>query len=351
MKEDSSNIRTLWTFFDYTVTNHRKYINTASTLQIYWNVWALLRRENVDLSIPGFIKDKMTGLALIILLAGRERPYMVLEVQPDKTKRYRGRKKQNPTLGIPEVPSEPCLLLCPKTLFLGLLLRKSAFLHLHITSAEQLYALRVPPDAGSLPLCPCDPEAFLFDISARTLNAWLKRLGELVGFDLSITLYWLRRGAGEAVNSSYRYAPDYFPKDFSAVWRGRKPQDDIIRMASGQGRSINLRRPIDLNEAQEADADSQPDVQRCKAQWQQAKQKMLIVYGTMSNGKGIPLFEEAMKKRNTYHTARQAARRAMKEAIRVKFNKEQPVEDIIRQVHGLSLDSSNKREAAPVPPA
>ncbi|KAF9882992.1 hypothetical protein FE257_004348 [Aspergillus nanangensis] len=201
-------------------------------------------------------------LALIILLAG------MTGHQPDAL---------FPTLGIPEVPSEPCLLLYPKTLFLGLLLRKSAFLHLYITSAEQLYTLRVPPDAGSLPLCPCDPEAFLFDISARTLNAWLKRLGELTGFDLPITSYWLRRDTGEAINSSYeiseaqqnlllqhasgavyqdRYTPDYFPKNFSAVWRGRKPQDNIIRMASGQGRSINLRRLIDLNEAQEADADS-----------------------------------------------------------------------------------------------
>ena len=113
----------------------------------------------------------------------------------------------SPTLGIPEVPSEPCLLLCPKTLFLALLLRKSAFLHLHIVSAEKLYALQVPPDAGSLSLCPGEPEALLFDISARTLNAWLKRLGELAGFDLPITSYWLRRGAGEALNSSCTYLP------------------------------------------------------------------------------------------------------------------------------------------------
>lgn len=64
MREDPPNIRTLWTFFDYTVTNRRQYINAASTLQTYWNVWTLVRREKVGLSIPGLIKDKMTGVDL-----------------------------------------------------------------------------------------------------------------------------------------------------------------------------------------------------------------------------------------------------------------------------------------------
>ncbi|THC92145.1 hypothetical protein EYZ11_008390 [Aspergillus tanneri] len=35
---------------------------------------------------------------------GRERPHMVLEIKPLKTKRYRGKKKLNSTLGIPEIP-------------------------------------------------------------------------------------------------------------------------------------------------------------------------------------------------------------------------------------------------------
>lgn len=74
------------------------------------------------------------------------------------------------------------------------------------------------------------------------------------------------------------------------------------------------------------------------------------MYGTVSKGKGTALFEDAIKKRNTYHTARQAARRVVKEAIREKFNKEQPVADIIRQVHGLPLESGNRRHAGPVPP-
>lgn len=108
----------------------------------------------------------------------------------------------SPTLGIPEVRSEPCLLLCPQSFLLSLLIRKSAFSHLRITSAAQLYALQVPPEAGSLELRPANPECFLFDITPRTLNTWLKRLGELTGFNLSITSYCLRRGAGEAVNSS-----------------------------------------------------------------------------------------------------------------------------------------------------
>ncbi|KAA8651063.1 uncharacterized protein ATNIH1004_003756 [Aspergillus tanneri] len=67
---------------------------------------------------------------------GRERPHMVLEIKPLKTKRYRGKKKLNSTLGIPEIPSEPCRLLYTKTLLLGLLLCKLAFQHVHVSSAR-----------------------------------------------------------------------------------------------------------------------------------------------------------------------------------------------------------------------
>ncbi|THC87515.1 hypothetical protein EYZ11_013038 [Aspergillus tanneri] len=441
MSEDPPNIKTLRTFFDYTITKRRQYIDAASTLQTYWNVWTTIRREKCGLAIPPPVKDKMIGvrdqlaeehglrtekrkkpilrsedvfellkvlwnvrreawdplqLALIILLAGitghrpdalvtmlhndvavtlfpteRERPHMVLEIKPHKTKRYRGRKKQNPTLGIPEVPSEPCLLLCPKTLLLGLLLRKSAFRHLHIESATQLYHLKVPTDAGSLPLRPADPDARLFDISAGTLNSWLKRLGELAGFDLPITSYWLRRGAGEAVNSSSeiseaqqnlllqhasgstyqdRYAPDYFPVDFSAAWRDRPQQHKVIRMASGQSRSINLRRPVDLSPAQETEAEAQPEVQRRKRLWQQAKHQVQLEYGTFANGKGTEMYEKALRQRNRYHTAHQASRRAMKETLRARFNQEQPVQDVIRQIYGLPIKPQTLCESDPTPP-
>lgn len=170
---------------------------------------------------PGaLVSLKHADVAITLFPTGRERPHMVLEVKPRNTKGYRGKKKPwyvpncctkcpnirfdrySLEIGIPEVPSEPCLLFCPKTLFLGLLIRKSAFRHLHISSARQLYALQVSKSAGSLTLHPADPDAHLFDISARTLNSWLKRLGEITGFDLPITPYWLRRGAGEAANSS-----------------------------------------------------------------------------------------------------------------------------------------------------
>ncbi|KAB8254115.1 hypothetical protein BDV32DRAFT_143162 [Aspergillus pseudonomiae] len=396
IKEEPPNIKTLCTFFDYILTTRYKYINSSSTLRTYWNYWVLLRREKVGLSLPAITKDRMVGLSLILLLAGmsghrpdallslknaniqvallptgRERPHMVLEFKPHKTKRYRGMKKKNPTLGIPEVRSEPCLLLCPQSFLLSLLIRKSAFHHLHITSATQLYALQVPPDTGSLLLRPVDPECFLFDITPRTLNTWLKRLGELAGFNLSITSYSLRRGAGEAVNSSSeiseaqqnlllqhaanssvyqeRYAPDYFPKDFSAVWRGSQPQNNVIRMASGQSRSIDLRRPVDLNKAQATEADAQPEVQRCKARWERSRLKLQTEYGAMYKAKGTPLYQKAMKRRNAYHTARQAARREMKALIRARFNEEQPKEDIIRQIYGLPMESRKAHKADLVP--
>ncbi|GAA92072.1 hypothetical protein AKAW_10186, partial [Aspergillus luchuensis IFO 4308] len=265
-------------------------------------------------------------------------------------------------IGIPEVPSEPCLLFCPKTLFLGLLIRKSAFRHLHISSARQLYALQVSKSAGSLTLHPADPDAHLFDISARTLNSWLKRLGEITGFDLPITPYWLRRGAGEAANSSCEiseaqqnlllqhasgsvyqknYRPDYLPVDFNAAWRQLKPQVMIIRMASGQSRSIDRRRPIDLSGAEEIEARANLSVRRRLKCWLKYKQKIQRKHGTLASAAGTPLYAEAMKQRTRYYTALQASRREMKEKKRSRFNEEQPVQDVIRQVHGLPLETYN----------
>ncbi|KAI3016224.1 hypothetical protein CBS147347_10856 [Aspergillus niger] len=432
LKADPPSLKTLHTFFDYTVTTRRRYIKAASTLQTYWNIWTQLRREKTGLTIPSEVKNGMVGvrdqltkkhklrteskekpilrsedvfellkvlwttatepwdpvqLALIILLAGitgqrpgalvslkhadvaitlfptgRERPHMVLEVKPRNTKGYRGKKKPCLEIGIPEVPSEPCLLFCPKTLFLGLLIRKSAFRHLHISSARQLYALQVSKSAGSLTLRPADPDAHLFDISARTLNSWLKRLGEITGFDLPITPYWLRRGAGEAANSSCEiseaqqnlllqhasgsvyqknYRPDYLPVDFNAAWRQLKPQVMIIRMASGQSRSIDRRRPIDLSGAEEIEARANLLVRRRLKCWLKYKQKIQRKHGTLASAAGTPLYAEAMKQRTRYYTALQASRREMKEKKRSRFNEEQPVQDVIRQVHGLPLETYN----------
>ncbi|KAL2814346.1 hypothetical protein BDW59DRAFT_154426 [Aspergillus cavernicola] len=295
---------------------------------------------------------------------------MVLEVRPHRTKRYSGKKKKTQTIGIPEVPSEPCLLLCPKTHFLGLLLRKTALRHVDVSSATQLYELQVAPDARSLPLIVADKQSRVFDISESTLNKWLKRLGELTGLQLSVTSYWLRRGAAEVVNTSSeiseaqqnlllqhasastyqkRYASDYFCHDLRSIGEGREQQYGIMRMASGQSRTIDLRRPVDLTDTQKAEAEADQDVQRHKQLWLQARALVRTKHGSFARGEGTELYREALKTRNSYHTARTRSHRKMKKHIRAQFDEEQPIQDVFRQVHGLPMSSSNHRKTLPIP--
>lgn len=71
-----------------------------------------------------------------------------------------------------------------------------------IVSADQFYNLQIPAVARELPLAPDNPDETLFDISADTLNRWLKRLSELTGLKDLVTSYMFRRGAAEAFNLS-----------------------------------------------------------------------------------------------------------------------------------------------------
>ncbi|KAL9594077.1 MAG: hypothetical protein Q9179_005569, partial [Wetmoreana sp. 5 TL-2023] len=60
----------------------------------------------------------------------------------------RGRNK----FGIPDIPNEPCLLLCPHITMLALLLADQAFAAPSLTSPEQLFRLRIAPGQNS---CRC----------------------------------------------------------------------------------------------------------------------------------------------------------------------------------------------------
>ncbi|KAL2814347.1 hypothetical protein BDW59DRAFT_154427 [Aspergillus cavernicola] len=64
MAADPPDIRTLFNFFDYTITTRREYIDAASTIQTYWNYWALIRKQDFGLSIPPSIKDGMVGVSI-----------------------------------------------------------------------------------------------------------------------------------------------------------------------------------------------------------------------------------------------------------------------------------------------
>ena len=119
---------------------------------------------------------------------------------------------------IPDIPNEPCLLLCPHTTFLSLAFLSNAFAVTDLTAAA-LYSLKVPPGSGQLliPWKESMKDVYVFRKLLRTplgvelsdehlpydfLRTQLRKVGELTNFAFPVGAYCFRRGHGEALNNT-----------------------------------------------------------------------------------------------------------------------------------------------------
>jgi hypothetical protein len=121
------------------------------------------------------------------------------------------------TFGIPDVPSEPCLLLCPQVMLLSLLFTDQAFAAPGLAGPEQLFRLRVPPGLNQQQIPIKDSMSGLptfrrlestvhglkVSPTATATDNWLRgqlaNLGEVTGFELPVGPYCFD---GEAPDSS-----------------------------------------------------------------------------------------------------------------------------------------------------
>lgn len=122
--------------------------------------------------------------------------------------------------GIPDVPNEPCLLLCPHITMLALLFADQAFAAPSLTSPEQLFRLRIAPGQKQLrvPLKEEMAERPLFRrcrntvesiriseeqaLADTTLRPQMTNLGSITGMELPTGPYTFRRGNGQALDNS-----------------------------------------------------------------------------------------------------------------------------------------------------
>lgn len=129
-------------------------------------------------------------------------------------------KRGRNEFGIPDVPNEPCLLLCPHISILALLFADQAFAAPGLTSPEQLFRLRIPPGQKQLPVPLKEElaETFLFRrcrstvygvrisddeaLTYCTLLSQMTNLGKITGMDLPTGPYACRRGNGQALDNS-----------------------------------------------------------------------------------------------------------------------------------------------------
>ena len=129
-------------------------------------------------------------------------------------------KRDRNKFGIPNVPNEPCLLLCPHITILALLFTDQAFAASSLTSPEQLFRLRIAPGQKQLPV-PLKEEITERPLFRRcknavrgvqiseeealadtTLRCQMTNLGSIIGIELPTGPYTFRRGNRQALDNS-----------------------------------------------------------------------------------------------------------------------------------------------------
>ncbi|KAI4086415.1 MAG: hypothetical protein L6R37_008419 [Teloschistes peruensis] len=265
---------------------------------------------------------------------GGEQPRVLIEIVFHHTKGYLGEKDAYAIpyhvlneFGIPDIPNEPCLLLCPHITMLALLLADQAFAIPSLTSPEQLFRLRIAPGQKQLPV-PLKEEMAERPLFRRCKNTvggiqiseeqvladtalptQMTNLGIITGMELPTGPYTFRRGNGQTLDNSSEitdaqrnivlqhqnssvfqknYASRYMP-DTQAAYRGLKPQTTLMRAASGMSRTIDPRRPRKLNLApQQAEVDRQPKVRLPRRRLKSLLQTFQKQKRSIASTKGTP---------------------------------------------------------------
>ncbi|KAK2740142.1 hypothetical protein FQN57_006257 [Myotisia sp. PD_48] len=312
---------------------------------------------------------------------------ILIEFTIEFAKQFLGEKEET-TFIIPEIIFDPSLVLSPHVMLLGLLFADGAFARLDgeqvLTSADQLLHLAIPAGTYQLELR-LDPalndipvlrkSELKFDrikvsdtepLTYAILNAWIKRIGELAKFRSRLRAYSLRYGAGKALDNSGEFSlrqtitpfpiTDYpqpighvsdavrslifqhsdpktflkyylhkkVDKDVRAIVQGLDPQQHIIRAACRMLRTVNPHRPQDLTTAQSRDL-----IQKRDRVSRRLKRPI-------ESNKGTLKYTLYKKLDTALATARRQARDKLLQEIQDKFDFEEPLREIKRQLSGIS---------------
>ncbi|CAI9635546.1 unnamed protein product [Alternaria burnsii] len=316
---------------------------------------------------------------------------VLLEFTFEFTKEFLGVKDLN-TFPLPEIMYDETLLFSPHVFLLGLLFYDRAFAAYNLTSPEELSRLTIPQGRNELPLhlnhmlddVPVFRKATRtvhgWDISPHeplpysTLLPWVRTLGEVTGFAQVTRPYSLRYAGGKAFNENGKSCDPVYARyvvhdvvltccvgnvseamqnlmmghasistflkhylsrritvDTQAVVRGIQPQTAFMRAACTMSRSIDLRRPRRLTQEQSASVDEDPSVRFLLDRRDQLKRKV-------PNATKHPEYKTLVSK---ISQERQRRRHALLKAVKERWEFEQPVRDVERQLAGLdAIDDS-----------
>ncbi|KPM43730.1 hypothetical protein AK830_g2836 [Neonectria ditissima] len=284
------------------------------------------------------------------------------------TKAFLG-PKATTEITIPESLYDPCLLLCPHPLLLGLLFRHRAFEASRLTTPELLRKLDIHPGEYELPLPLKESmdEIFVFRQTIKTalngyviseniritysmISSWTKRMGVIAGFGITVILYTLRYTNANALDQSHNvsnglrdlvlghkssnvfrdhYLSRVITVDTMAIVRQRKPQEALMRQATSIGHSQSKRRPIDLTSSQVAEVDNHPQIQKLLQHQRALRQEM------NRSAKGQKRLESITK---SLQGERAKRRRESTQKMRHDWSRDQAIADIERQLAGKSFE-------------
>ncbi|TQB67628.1 hypothetical protein MPDQ_005096 [Monascus purpureus] len=337
-----------------------------------------LRYRHIQVSL---LRDPQGGLHRI-----------VIEFTFEFTKEWLGAKDAN-TYILPEIIFDPSLVLSPHVFLLGLIFADRAFDRVEgeevLVSASQIPRLRIRDGCNELPLRidPALDDVPIFRMSERTLQGisispykplpyttiepWVKKMGAITGFPQVTRPYSLRYGARTALDSSGSvcdslrnlimhhadtrtflryYLSRRINKNLLAIIRGLNPEDDIMRAACRMSRSIDPNRPQELTTAQSSSVNQDPEIADLIRRCDELSRQM---GRPLSNHHGTEQYALYKKLNQEIAGARQRARNALLAQIQAKYDREQPMLEIRRQLSGFDLAEEEKplkcSETVPLP--
>ncbi|KAJ5239886.1 hypothetical protein N7468_004505 [Penicillium chermesinum] len=297
---------------------------------------------------------------------------IIIEFTFGFTKEWLGAKDAD-TYILPEIIFDPSLVLSEEVL----------------VSACQIPQLRIPDGCNELPLHidPALDDVPIFRMSERTMQGisispdkplpyttiepWVKKIGVITGFPQVTCPYSLRYGAGTALDSSGSvsdslrnlimhhadtrtflryYLSRRINKNLPVITCGLNPEDDIMRAACRISRSIDPNRPQELTTAQSSSVNQNPEIADLIRRRDELSRQM---GRPLSNYYKTEQYTIYKKLNQEIAGARQRARNALLTQIQAKYDREQPMLEIRRQLSGFNLAEEEKplkcSEAVPLP--
>ncbi|KAJ9609280.1 hypothetical protein H2204_015587 [Knufia peltigerae] len=293
-----------------------------------------------------------------------------LGVKLTKTKSRQKRKRPKTyTFNLDDNP-----IFCVTTHIVSLAFDDSAFGPPDLKSPDILFRLRARREKGCQPI-PWSKEMLDVPIFRRAIatkegvetspdraltynvyQAWVKRLGEALGYLQTLTTYCLRRALGNAINddpksnaavrnlaldhvgSSTIFERNYLSRMIrystqDAFWN-RDGDPQAAKSASRIGRLRDPNRPRKLNNEQSQQVRRLPSVRRLLESRDRVRGLIVREFGRLRMAIGEPIHAEYKKLERMVNSTIRAEERALLKGIQRQYDETAPIEAIQRQIKG-----------------